>query len=82
MFCRNSDFCKVQILVTYFGNVGRINTLLNTHSFQTKDARKETSSLYCLRNQSVCDVSVTPLLLPRVVTLYYPLILQTHLVPG
>lgn len=38
MFCRNSNFYKVQTLVTYFGNVGRINMVLNTHNFKTKDA--------------------------------------------
>lgn len=37
-FCRNSNFYKGQILVVYFGNVGRVNMLLDTHNFKTKDA--------------------------------------------
>lgn len=38
MFCRNSNFYTVQTLVMYFGNVGRISMVLNTHNFKTKDA--------------------------------------------
>lgn len=37
-FCRNSNFYKGQILVVYFGNVGRVNMLLDRHNFKTKDA--------------------------------------------
>lgn len=38
MFCRNSNFYKVQISAMYFSNGGRINMLPNTHNFETKDA--------------------------------------------